>query len=466
MGKTAALGGLGLLLLGLPGVALAQGHEAGGASHADPLGPVLFALVIILFAAKAGGALFLRMHQPAVLGELVAGVILGNALLPLGLQPETAAAHDGLVGWWARFVLATVSPGTPLDILARLGVVLLLFLVGLESNLKAMLRVGVPSLLVASLGVLAPFVLGYCVARYTLPGGGQTLVYVYIGATLCATSVGITARVYRELGRLDREESRIVLGAAVIDDVMGLVILAVVSGMITAQARGTTLNATEVGRVLSVALAFLVFAVAGGLWLAPRAFALTARLRGEGVLLVSALGICFTLAGLAAAAGLAPIVGAFAAGLLLDEVHYIEFRRRHGSDHKIEDLLVPVGDFLVPIFFVQMGMTVKLSAFAQPGVLWFAALLTLAAILGKQACGLAVPRHLDRLSIGLGMIPRGEVGLIFAAIGHQLRLGGQPVIGDVANAAVVIMVILTTLATPPLLQWSLRRADQRASRAA
>lgn len=436
-------------------------EHGGGGGHSDPVTPILFGLVLILAGAKIGGAIFLKFHQPAVLGELVCGVVFGNVLLLLGLEVEQATDAGGLLGWYATFVHSTVTHGSAIDILARIGVVLLLFQVGLESNLKDMMKVGATSFWVATIGVVCPFLLGLGVSYFFLPPRGEheILVHVYIGAVLTATSVGITARVLQELGRLNQKESRIILGAAVIDDVMGLVVLAVVAGIITAQGQGTEPAIGSMLLILVKAIVFLVVAVVGGQWLSPRLFRLASKLQGEGVLLITALMICFVLAAVANLIGLAPIVGAFAAGLLLDEVHYADFMHR-GSDHHIEELLEPVAAFLVPVFFVQMGMTVHLSTFANVSVLGFAALLTVAAIIGKQSCGLVVPKGLDRISVGVGMIPRGEVGLIFAAIGASLYVHGERVISDSSNAAVVIMVIVTTMVTPPILQLTLKHGDK------
>ncbi|MCC7491532.1 MAG: cation:proton antiporter [Fimbriimonadaceae bacterium] len=446
--------------------AVAWGAEPGGeGSYSDPVAPVLLELAVVLVIAKLSGALFLRGGQPAVLGELIGGVLGGNALLLWGHTPASAVAQGGLLAAWGGLVQDVLAHGGPLDILARVGVVLLLFTVGLESDIGAMLRVGPSSLLVATVGVVCPFVLGFFVSQQLLPGGPHhPLIHVFIGATLCATSVGITARVLQELGRLNQDESRIVLGAAVIDDVMGLVILAVVAGMIGAEGGGEPLTAWGIARICGLAVGFLVVAVLLGRWMAPRVFRIASRLLGDGLLVVTAFAICFLLAGLAGVVGLAPIVGAFAAGLLLDEVHFEDFRQQ-GVPHRLEELVEPVAAILVPLFFVQMGMSVDLRTFANPAVLGFAVVLTAAAVVGKQACGLAVlGRGLDRLSVGVGMIPRGEVGLIFASIGRSLTLGGERVIGDNANAAVVIMVIVTTMLTPPILAWTLRRGDARRSR--
>jgi Kef-type K+ transport system membrane component KefB len=183
------------------------------------------------------------------------------------------------------------------------------------------------------------------------------------------------------------------------------------------------------------------------------------------VLLSVALVFCFGLAFLAGRAGLAPIVGAFAAGLVLDEVHYRELRTRKGETRSMDELLQPIATFLVPVFFVLMGIRVDLNAFAAPGVLGFAAALTLVAVLGKQACSLGVlEQGCDRLAVGLGMIPRGEVGLIFAGIGATLTIAGERVVDGAVFSAVVVMVALTTLVTPPLLVWRLRQLDARTAK--
>jgi Na+:H+ antiporter len=259
------------------------------------------------------------------------------------------------------------------------------------------------------------------------------------------------------LGRSQTSEARVILGAAVIDDVLGLVILAVVGGIIAAANRGDSLSYVEVGSVLGKAIAFLFGALAIGVYLSPRIFGVASRLSGGGVLLATALVFCFGLAYLSSIIGLAPIVGAYAAGLILEEVHFRDFANR--GEQQLEHLVHPISTFLVPVFFVIMGMRVDLGAFARLNVLGLAGLLTVAAIVGKQACSLgALGRKLDRLSIGIGMIPRGEVGLIFANIGLGLTVGGQRVIDEGIFSAVVIMVIVTTMATPPALKWSLARA--------
>ena len=417
-----------------------DGHDEGG-GHGGPVVPVLLGLVIVLAAAKLGGELFERVGQPAVLGELIFGMLLGNLAL----------AGFG----WLEF-LAT-NPG--LEILAQLGVILLLFQVGLESNVREMLSVGWSSLLVAILGVVAPFFLGWGVSAWMLPEE-DTLVHLFIGATLCATSVGITARVLADLGKLQIRESRIILGAAVIDDVLGLVILAVVSGTIQASNTGGSLAVADVALIIGKSLAFLVGSILIGGWLSKRVFRLASVLQVKGVLLALALGACFLLSYLADRIGLATIVGAFAAGLILDEVRYRDLGAR--TKHSIEELIQPISAFLVPVFFILMGARVDLTSFAQVDILGFAALLTVAAILGKMICAAGVlEKGMDRTSVAVGMVPRGEVGLIFAGIGAQLVLHGERVISPPIFAAVVVMVIVTTLVTPPALKITLARGERR-----
>lgn len=404
----------------------------------DNIAQVLLGLVVILIAAKLGGDIFIRLGQPAVLGELIFGIIVGNMHL---------IGFDGF-----NFIKSSDE----IKILSEIGVVILLFQVGLESDLAKMMKVGASSLLVATLGVIVPFLLGWGVATIFLP---QESVYahIFIGAALCATSVGITARVLLDLGKLQTAEARIVLGAAVIDDVQGLIILAVVSGIISSvSSGGSSLSAWAIILIFLKATLFLVCAILIGKLLASKMFRIASHFKASEMLLTTALGLCFVFAYMSSKIGLAPIVGAFAAGLILDEVHWNSFKER--GEHSIEELVKPLAALLVPVFFVRMGAEVNLVSFIQPSVLGFAACLTMAAIIGKQICGLGVlQKGLDRISIGIGMIPRGEVGLIFAAIGSKMVCNGEPVISQSTFSAIVIMVVITTMITPPILKWSLGR---------
>ncbi|MFH1687075.1 MAG: cation:proton antiporter [bacterium] len=414
-----------------------------GSGHGGPVLEILLELIVILLLAKLGGDVFERFKQPAVLGELVMGIIIGNLHL-IGLDVFEPFKHD-----------------ITLEVLAELGVIILLFEVGLESSVKEMMKVGLASFMVATFGVVAPFFLGWGVGYIFLPDV-SIYVHIFIGATLTATSVGITARVLKDIGKIKSREAKIILGAAVIDDIMGLVILAVVAGIITAvnTGAGDGISSGMVLWIIAKAVLFIVGAVVVGAFVLPRFFNLAFRMKVKGIFLSLCLLVCFVLAYLAGQVGLAPIVGAFAAGLILEDVHFTKFRER--GDHHIQELIEPISIFLVPIFFVRMGMLVELSTFAQVEILGFAAVLTIAAIIGKQACSLAIfDRQTNRIAIGLGMIPRGEVGLIFAGIGAKLVLDGAPVISTSTYSAVVIMVILTTLVTPPALKISLLRGDKK-----
>jgi len=409
--------------------------------HGDPLAALILSLALILATAKIGGHLAARLGQPPVLGELGAGVVLGNL---------TLAGFSGL---------ESLKTNLALDTLSQLGAILLLFQVGLESTVAQMLEVGRSSFLVATLGVIGPFLLGWGVGAWLLPDT-SIYVHIFLGATLTATSVGITARVLKDLGRSQSDEARIILGAAVIDDVQGLLILAVVTGIMTAANQGGVLSYGAIGLVLFEATVFLIGALALAVYVSPRLFSLASKLEASGVLLAFGLAFCFALAGLASLIGLAPIVGAFAAGLVLEDLHDRHFVER--GERSLEHLVEPIASFMAPIFFVMMGVRTDLHAFAEPGVLGLAVVLTLAAIAGKQLCAFGVVgKGYDRLSIGIGMTPRGEVGLIFANIGLTLTVAGERILNPSIFSAVVIMVIATTFITPPALKWSFERFEKQ-----
>ncbi len=443
----ARLAGLAVFAAMLPSFA----SETGG--HSDPAAPIVLALAIILVLAKVGGDLASRFKQPAVLGELLVGVLLGNLSL----------LTEAITGTPLRY-FETVSTDLHLDMLSRLGVIILLFEVGLESTVGQMMKVGLSALLVATVGVVTPFAFGWLASMWLLPTH-SVYVHIFIGATLTATSVGITARVLQDLGKSQLTESRIILGAAVIDDVMGLVILAVVTGIIGAANAGTTLAVSDIAITLLKAVGFLVGSLVVGRWLSPRMFHVASLLNVRMVLLAFGLGFCFLLSWLADFIGLAPIVGAFAAGLILEDVHYQDIKNR--DQHTLEELVKPISYFLVPIFFVLMGMRTDLKAFVAPGVLSLAGVLLVVAIGGKLVAGIgALGKGIDRLSIGIGMVPRGEVGLIFASIGAGLSIKGEKVVDASVFSAVVVMVIVTTMMTPPFLKWSMSRGEKKKAAAA
>jgi Na+:H+ antiporter len=441
-----------------------KGHEGSAGGHSDPVAPVLLDILLILFCAKVSGDLFERYGMPAVLGELAVGILLGN----LGLfdihvmDPYFKLPHFHDPAFIAKFEAdpehVAYTPSIILKILAGIGVILLLFEVGLESTVRQMMSVGWSSLLVAVLGVIAPMALGWWVSSMLIPPDDPQTdwqVHAFVGATLCATSVGITARVLRDLGRSQQAESQIILGAAVIDDVLGLVVLAVVAGVI----QKGNVDFLGIAEIVGKAIAFLFGAIfLGTLIVARPLFHAASYLRGHGLLVATALVVCFGFSWLANLVGLAPIVGAFAAGLILEKTHYRELGKK--EDHTLEEALAPLAAMLVPIFFVQMGTQVDLTSFADSSVWLLAASLTGVAIVGKQVCALGIlEKGRNRLAVGLGMIPRGEVGLIFAGVGKELKVHGEPVIDDSTFSAVVVMVMITTMVTPPLLKWALTRGE-------
>ena len=378
-------------------------------------------IAAILIAAKLFGELAERIGQPAVLGELVAGVLLGGSVL--GVVPAVGA------------------PAELIHVLAELGVLLLLFEIGLETDLREMFRVGPASLSVALVGVAVPFALGFAYWAYAphpaVGDGDLTTAAIFVGATLTATSVGITARVLSDLGRMDTPEARIIIGAAVIDDVLGLVILSVVSAV----AAGAAITVLGVLRTLGVAVGFLVVAVVAGRFVMPRLFDVIVRMRVRFVLLVAAVAFALALAALASLAGSAMIIGAFAAGLILSGTNQFD---------TIEHEVRPVAAIFTPIFFVSVGSSVDLRLLdptspASRGTLTVAAVISVLAIVGKLVAGWAAPwARIRRLVVGVGMVPRGEVGLIFADIGRR-----SGILGDGVFGAILLVVMVTTFVAPP-----------------
>lgn len=433
------IAGLLLLLVGAPPAAWAASAES-----SPRFGPILFALAVLMVAAKAGGLLAERLRQPAVLGELLAGIGLGNVVAPL----------IGGAG------IAFVRSEPTLLVMAEVGVLILLFDVGLEADLRALFRVGVSAVLVALVGIIVPIALGWAAAAWFLPES-PLVVHVFVGTILAATSVGITARVLKDLGATQRREGQIILGAAILDDILGLVVLALVTGMVTAAAGGSALSGMAVGAIVLRAALFLTVTVALGYFLSTPIVRLAGRTGHPETMLVIGLGLCFALAYAAELVGLADIIGAFAAGLFLDpHGEGVQYGEEHAT---LSELLHPLSSLFVPLFFVLMGLKVDLASLADPGALGLAGVLILCALAGKLACGLAVvAKGVNRLAVAIGMVPRGEVGLIFAGIGTTLTLDGQPILSQGVFSAAVLMVLVTTLAAPIGLRWSLRASPSSA----
>ncbi len=427
--------------------ALAQSGEDSAVHH---WGTVFLMFAVVLMAGKIGDIVE-RFGQPAVIGELLAGIVL---------------AAIGYLGW---SFMDDIAANETIAFLSSFGALLLLFSIGLESNLAEMRNVGLNALLVALIGVIVPFVLGTYVLGPVFFGDESENARLFLGAALVATSVGITASVFMSLGILKTRAAQTVLGAAVIDDVLGLIVLAVVSSI----ASGGDVSVGMVAEMVLKSFGFLLGAMLLGNTLASvisRGFSLINT--GIGMKIAVALSMALGFGYLAEVFGLEPIIGAFAAGLILDAVHFrgyadpalvqdIESLQiehdadrekiekvliRHRHSH-VEDLIGNLNYIFVPVFFVYTGMQVDIGSLLQPGLYLVAIIITIAAIAGKLVAGIAAKgSRTEKLLVGISMVPRGEVGLIFAATGKSLG-----VLSDDLFSVIIIVVILTTFISPPLI---------------
>ena len=370
---------------------------------------LLLVLAALLVTAKLLGALAQRVGQPAVLGELLAGVLLGGSVFGL-LDPTDPVVHG----------------------LSELGVIVLLFEIGLHTDLRAMSKVAGAATAVGVVGVILPFVAGYYAALIVL--GFDKIPSLVCGAALTATSIGISARVLSDLGQLDTREGQVVLGAAVLDDIIGLIVLSVVTSVVL----GGTWTIAGIVVTTALAVGFIVAAVIGGRFLARPIFHSLTAIRTSGTLGVVALAFAFLLSSLAAGAGSAMILGAFAAGLVLHDT---------AERAEIERAATTIGHFLVPVFFASVGAAIDLSTFGDPRTLAAGGLLIAVGVAGKFAAAFAPWRFRgNKTLIGVAMIPRGEVGLIFAQVGLSTKA-----ITPAIFSALTLMVMVTTFLAPPIL---------------
>lgn len=452
--------------------------------HGDPIAPVILGVTGILLFAVIGRFLARHFGQPTVVGELFMGIALGNIAWLLGIdlitilregsrvfeitqyslagipidQAATAIFGEGSSDEIVRIISGPAGAeilqvASTVDVFSRYGVIFLLFMVGLETDIHQMRKVGGPSIRVAIIGVALPFALGFAAARVLMPELGVNTV-LFIAATLGATSVGISANVLRELGRNQSREGNIILGAAVCDDILGLVILAVVSGIVVSG----SVHVVDVALVITTALLFLFGTAALGPTIVRFAARMMSRLHFVEAKMFTSYLFVMILAWIANLAGLATIVGAFAAGVVLSDTFFNEYEVGKKKVVSIRELIMPLEVILVPIFFILMGIQVKLESFTSWPVIVVAGGLLVAAIFGKLASGLGAGQTADKLVIGIGMMPRGEVGLVFAAIGRTLGA-----IDDAMFSAVVLMVMVTTLISPPLLKAAVIRQTARES---
>lgn len=443
-----------------PALPLAEvsGEASVGAEEAPLiLAGVLLSLMVIYLASKVGGELCARINLPPVLGELVGGVVVGVSALHLLMFPE-AGAVETTPSMLVSFLGSTTGAGTEtaiavsqtysevISVLAELGVIILLFEIGLESDLQELIRVGPQAAIVAVVGVVAPFLSGtlgliYLFHMTAIPA-------IFAGAALTATSIGITAKVLAELQQLSSEEGQIIIGAAVLDDVLGIIVLAVVASL----AKTGEVEISNIVYLVISSVVFLVGSIVLGRFLSPYFVALVDNLQTRGDLLLSSLIFVFFLSYIATAIHLEAILGAFTAGLVLAETD----KRK-----ELEEQVIPLADMFVPIFFVCVGAKTDVSVL-NPLVpenregLVIAAFLIIVAIIGKVITGFTIlgQPEINRLAIGVGMIPRGEVGLVFAGVGSASGALSRPL-----EAAIIVMVISTTFLAPPMLRVVFQSSD-------
>ena len=421
------------------------------------LSSVLFSLVVIYLASKLGSELAQRLDFPPVLGELVAGVVVGVSALHLITFPEanltaTDSLVMGAIQWLNHLTpenLATVfaSQSEVISVLAEIGVIILLFEIGLESDLKQLKAVGVQAVVVACVGVAVPFAAGTLglMSIFHVPA----IAAIFAGAALTATSIGITSKVLSEMGQLKSKEGQIIVGAAIIDDVLGIIVLAVVASL----AKTGSVDVINVGYLIVSATAFLMGSILLGKFFNSAFITIISKLKTRGNIVIPALVFAFFMAFLGNAIHLEAILGAFAAGLVLEE---------SDARKELDELIKPIADLLVPIFFVTVGARADLSVL-NPAVadnragLLIAIFLVAVAIVGKVVTGwvvFGIP-NVNRLAIGVGMVPRGEVGLVFAAIGSASGVLTKPL-----EVSIIIMVIATTFLAPPLLRIVFKNPEE------
>lgn len=445
----------------------------------DPAESVIFWMTLIFFFGVMGRYIAVRLKQPGVLGELLMGVLVGNLCYFFGLQLAVvlregsavfAIMRDLLIGMPLTQAIETAIPDPHyanqvllalrgsqgielikvayvLDIFSRYGVIFLLFMVGLESSLTELKQTGRASLQVALLGVLAPIGLGFLVSAALMPDSSFS-VHLFVAATLSATSVGITARVLKDMNKLHTREAKTILGAAMLDDILGLVILAIVSSLVVSGFIDTF--------VVTKIVAFSILFFAGVIFIGPLILKRAVRFFSFLDPWEAKLSIVFlfvmSLSWLATAVQLASIIGAFAAGLIIHDGFFAAKEGTKGVVLGIKEIMAPLEALLAPLFFMLIGIQVKVESFFHWQVILVAAALLVAAILGKLISGLGASSKDDRILIGIGMLPRGEVGLVFASIGRTLG-----VISDQLFSSIILMVIVTTIMTP---FWLKRRLDK------
>ncbi len=470
-----------LFILGCVYPLLSWSHSAN--AHFDPVSLIIFWVTLIYCLSVVGQFFAKKIGQPSVLGELLMGIVVGNlcyyfqipemVLLREGtgvfhILPDLLA-HQTLDHAISEHVqhfkdlpliqkaLTSVhgadllNTAYVLDVFSRYGIIYLLFIVGLDTSWGELKKTGKSSMLVASIGVVAPMLLGFLVL-FVFFSEHQYQTNLFIAATLSATSVGITARVLQDLNKLRTKEAKIILGAAMIDDVLGLFVLAVVSSLVL---QGH-LSMIGLMQILLSSMLFFVLVIGFGPKLIRRLIPLTGFLELWEAKVVIAFLVIMILSWMASLLQLSTIIGAFTAGLILDDELFVNNKRTGSTSHKIKELMAPLQCLLTPLFFFLMGVQVKLESFLDMNVLAVALILCVVAIIGKLVSGYGADSKNNRLFIGVGMIPRGEVGLIFASMGRSIG-----VVSEEIFSAIVVMVVVTTVIAPPWMKWCLRKQEER-----
>jgi Kef-type K+ transport system membrane component KefB len=436
--------------------AATEATKSSGEDGTLVLAGVLLSLVVIYFASKLGGEICSRINLPPVLGELVGGVVIGVSAFRLLVFPEGgSSAEDSLIISFLQNTAGLSPEAAPsvfaaqsevISLLSELGVIILLFEIGLESDLKELIRVGPLAAIVAVVGVIAPFVSGTLGLIYIFHT--PAIPAIFAGAALTATSIGITAKVLAELGQLSSEEGQIIIGAAVLDDILGIVVLAVVASLV----KTGEIQVSNIIYLVISAGVFLLGSIFLGRLISPFFVGLVNEMKTRGQVLITGLIFAFALSYVGTAIHLEAILGAFAAGLILAETE---------KQKELEEQIIPLADFFVPLFFVCVGAKTDISVLnpATPtnreGLI-IATFLILVAILGKVITGFTVfgNPNLNKLAIGVGMIPRGEVGLVFAGVGSA-----SGALSEATEAAIIVMVISTTFIAPPLLRLVFKETE-------
>lgn len=468
-----------------PAADTADSGGPGPTEHGDPSAGVFGSLALIVICAAIGRFGAKKLNQSPVLGELMVGIVVGTVLFQFGGPTVTIIRHYDLIQntvektlsegkeWETTVRSSLAQAGFPkeqadrmerlllsknfpsylslarsIQLFASLGVVMLLFMVGLEVSLKELKAIGGSASAVALIGVSVTFLLSFFTALLLRPGSAGVIPALFCGAALCASSIGVTARIFKDMNKVDTNEAKTVLGAAVMDDVLGLIVLAVV----TAVATTGSVKIEALLWILLKTVLFLGAVVIFGVRFLKKTVQFFARLDLGRIKVLYPFALLMLLAWLADRVGLAGIIGAFAAGVIIKEESFTDIGVGLDDGQTVDSILAPIEELLAPIFFVLIGLQVDVTTLANMNVLLIGLLLTAVAMAGKLAASLGVRGGTDRLSVGIGMLPRVEVALIVASMGKSLG-----VFDNALYSVIIIVVLLTVLVTPPLLKWSIER---------